>query len=153
MIMSDTPQFGFWLEKTLDQLTDAEWESLCDGCGKCCLNKLQDEDTGEIYYTKVACKLLDTKRCQCTDYANRLAQVADCVNLRELERENFHWLPGTCAYRLLWQGEDLPDWHHLKSGRRSLVHKAICSVRGRAISEQDIDPDELENHIIRWVDR
>ena len=146
-------EYGFWQTKSLQALSDEEWESLCDGCGKCCLNKLQDEDTGEVYYTKVACHLLDTRRGVCTDYSNRLSRVADCIDLRQLDPSNYHWLPATCAYRLLAEGEDLPEWHHLKSGRRSLVHKATCTVRGRVISERDIDPNDLEDHIIRWVDR
>lgn len=146
-------EYGFWQQKSLDQLSDKEWESLCDGCGKCCLNKLQDEDTGDIFYTRVACKLLDIKRGTCRDYPNRFDHVTDCIDLRNLSTDNFHWLPATCAYRLVAEGEDLPDWHHLKSGRPALVHKATCSVRGRAIPETEVDPNELENYIIRWVDR
>jgi len=146
-------EYGFWREKSLGDLSDEEWEALCDGCGKCCLNKLLDEDTGEIHYTRVACQLLDIKRGTCRDYANRFEHVSDCVDLRTLSVDNFHWLPATCAYRLVAEGEDLPEWHHLKSGRKALVHKATCSVRGRAISEADIETDDLQEYIIHWVDR
>lgn len=146
-------EYGFWLSKSLGDLSDPEWEALCDGCGKCCLNKLQDEDTGEIHYTRVACRLLDIKRGRCSDYDHRFEQVPDCLDLRQLEHDNYHWLPATCAYRLVAAGEDLPEWHHLKSGRPGLVHKATCSVRGRALPEDSVDPDSLEDHIIHWVDR
>lgn len=148
-----TPEFGFWREKALDGLSDTEWESLCDGCGKCCLNKLQDEDSGEVFYTRVACQLLDIKTGRCSDYPNRQARVPDCLNIRDMTTEQRHYLPATCAYRLLDEGEDLPSWHHLISGRRALVHKATCTVRNRVISESDVDPDALEDHIIRWIDR
>lgn len=147
------PEFGFWKHKRLVDMSDDEWESLCDGCGKCCLNKLQDEDSGEIVYTRVACDLLDIKRGRCSDYEHRFDRVPDCIDLRQLDADNYHWLPATCAYRLVAEGQDLPDWHYLISGRPGLVHKASCSVRGRAIHERDIDPDELDLHIIRWVDR
>ena len=141
----------FWRSTPLAAMTDSQWESLCDGCGKCCLNKLEDEDTGDIHYTRVACQLLDLKTCRCTDYANRKTRVPDCLDLRELAADDFNWLPTTCAYRLLTEQKDLPDWHHLKTGRPGLVHKANCSVRGRAIHESAIDPDELEEHIIQWA--
>jgi len=145
--------FGFWRNRQLEDLSDDEWESLCDGCGKCCLNKLQDEDSGEVYYTRVACNLLDSKTGKCSDYSNRQKRVPDCLNIRDMTAEQRHWLPATCAYRLLGEGEDLPTWHHLITGRRSLVHKATCTVRNRVISETDVDPDTLEDHIIRWIDR
>jgi uncharacterized cysteine cluster protein YcgN (CxxCxxCC family) len=137
----------------MTDLSDEEWEALCDGCGKCCLHKLQDEDSGEVYYTRVACRLLDRRTGQCTDYANRKAQVDDCVDLRELDREQFAWMPATCAYRLVAEGKDLPDWHYLISGRPGLVHKATRSIRGRAIPESEADLDNLEVEIIHWVDR
>ena len=141
----------FWQSTSLAAMTDTQWESLCDGCGKCCLNKLEDEDTGEIHYTRVACQLLDLKSCRCTDYDNRRSRVPDCLDLRELALDDFHWLPTTCAYRLLSEGKDLPDWHHLKTGRPGLVHKANCSIRGKAIHESDINPDDLEEHVIQWA--
>ncbi len=148
-----TTDYGYWERVKLQDMSDAQWEALCDGCGKCCLNKLEDEDTGEILYTRVACRLLDIKRGRCSDYENRLSQVPDCLNLRELADTNYHWLPATCAYRLVAEGQDLPEWHHLKSGRPGLVHKATCSVRGRAIPETDVDPDKLHEYVIQWVDR
>lgn len=144
---------GFWRKKALTELSSDEWEALCDGCGKCCLNKLQDDDTEEVYYTRVACQLLDITRSRCSDYVNRLSRVPDCIDLRSLAPEHYDWLPGTCAYRLLAAGNDLPEWHYLRSGQRSLVHKATCTVRGRAISEEAVNPEDLEDHIIRWVDR
>ena len=148
-----TMEYGFWRTKPLAELSNDEWEALCDGCGKCCLNKLQDDVSDEIYYTRVACKLLDVRHSRCSDYANRLNRVPDCVDLRSLPPEQYHWLPATCAYRLVAEGKDLPSWHYLQSGKRSLVHKATCTVRGRAISEESVHPDDLEDHIIRWVDR
>jgi len=146
-------RMDFWRQKPLHELSNTEWESLCDGCGKCCLNKLQDDDTGEVYYTRIACYLLDTKTGRCSDYSNRQARVPDCLNVREMTTEQLHWLPATCAYRLLAEGRGLPNWHYLLSGRPALVHKATCTVRNRVISEADVDPDALEDHIIRWVDR
>ncbi|MEE4202164.1 MAG: YcgN family cysteine cluster protein [Halieaceae bacterium] len=143
---------GFWRDKPMSQLSDAEWEALCDGCGKCCLHKLQDEDSGEVYYTRVACQLLDRKSGRCTDYANRKTRVNDCIDLREMKPEEFAWMPATCAYRLVFEGKDLPDWHWLKSGRPGLVHKATSSVRGRTVSESEVDLDHLEDEIIHWID-
>ncbi len=143
---------GFWRGKSLEALTTLEWEALCDGCGKCCLHKLQDEDTDEVFYTKVACQLLDRRSARCTDYDNRKSRVPDCVDVREMSREQLAWMPATCAYRLVAEGEDLPDWHYLRSGRPGLVHKATCSVRGRTIAESEVDLDQLEEYIIQWVD-
>jgi len=148
--MTESP---FWLGRTLNDFTDAQWESLCDGCGKCCLNKLQDEDTGEVYYTRVACKLLDHGSGRCKDYPNRLQRVPDCLDLRHAEASVYAWLPETCAYRLVANGEDLPDWHHLKSGNRERMHRAICTTRHRVICETTVDPEDLEEHIIAWADR
>ena len=148
--MSDV---GFWRHKPLSTLSNDEWESLCDGCGKCCLNKLQDEDTGDVHYTNVACRLLDNKTGRCCDYSHRHERVSDCLNIREMTPELLHWLPATCAYRLVSEGEDLPEWHYLVSGRPALVHKATCTVRNRVVSEADVDPATLEDYIIRWIDR
>jgi hypothetical protein len=121
----------FWKRKTLAEMTPREWESLCDGCGKCCLSKLEDEDTGEIHWTTVGCRLFDAKRCRCRDYANRLRKVADCVQLTPLNVSALSWLPSTCAYRLVAEGKDLQWWHPLVSGNRKTVHEAGISVRGK----------------------
>ena len=143
----------FWRTTPLSEMSDAQWESLCDGCGKCCLNKLEDEDTGEIYYTSVACQLLDHATGRCSDYTNRLQRVPDCLDLRNTDSSDYGWLPGTCAYRLLAEGQALPQWHPLVSGDESAVHRATCTVRYRVVCETQIDPDQLEDHIIAWTDR
>ncbi len=140
--VSETP---FW-QAPLETLDRGQWEALCDGCGKCCLHKVEDEDTGRIYPTNVACKLLDTQTAQCSDYKHRRAFVPDCLRLTRGSIENFIWLPSTCAYVLRAAGDPLPEWHYLVSGSRESVHHAGMSVKGRAISEIHAGP--LENHII-----
>lgn len=137
----------FWKTKPLADMTRAEWESLCDGCGRCCMNKLEDEDTGRFLYTRAACKLLDTHSCQCTDYPNRARRVPDCVTLTARNVGELGWLPETCAYRLLDEGKPLAWWHPLVSGRADTVHEAGISVRGVAYSEEGITVDELINHL------
>ncbi|MGE5546655.1 MAG: YcgN family cysteine cluster protein [Solirubrobacterales bacterium] len=131
-------------------MSEAEWEALCDGCGKCCLHKLEDEDTGEIAYTNVACRLLNLGTCRCKDYDNRKRHVPDCVRLDPAQVGFLTWLPTTCAYRLLAEGQDLPWWHPLVSGDPNTVHQAGVSVRGRVIAENRAGP--LEHHIVEWVD-
>jgi uncharacterized protein len=140
----------FWETKTLGDMTAAEWESLCDGCGKCCLNKIEFEDTGEIAFTNVACKLLDLHSCQCSDYKNRKKHVPDCVKLSPKNIEKIRWMPSTCAYRLLAEGKPLEPWHPLLSGDPETVHTSGISMRGRAISETRLsaDMDELENYVL-----
>jgi hypothetical protein len=141
----------FWKRKRLDEMTPAEWESLCDGCGKCCLMKLEYENTGEIDWTNVACRLLDHGSCRCKAYKLRQVLVDDCVSLTPDNVDRITWLPATCAYRLLREGRDLYWWHPLVSGDPDSVHAAGVSVRGRIIAEEDAG--ELEDHIVRWVDR
>lgn len=137
----------FW-ELPLGQLSTPEWEALCDGCGRCCLHKLEDEDTGEVVETNVACELLDTKTARCSDYAGRKARVPDCLRLTLKIVQNVSWLPPTCAYRLRADGQPLPDWHPLVSGQANGAVRAGISVAGRAISEIEAGP--LEHHVVDW---
>ncbi|MFT7559041.1 MAG: putative cysteine cluster protein YcgN (CxxCxxCC family) [Flavobacteriales bacterium] len=143
---------AFWKEKTLEQMNDSEWESLCDGCALCCLVKLEDEDSGDIAYTDVVCKYLNMDDCSCTDYKNRSVNVPECVSLNLERIQNFHWLPETCAYRLVSQGDDLPAWHHLITGEKATVHVYGPSVKDRAIVETQVHPDELQDRVLFWVD-
>lgn len=140
----------FWKTKTLEEMSSAEWESLCDGCGKCCLSKLEDEDTGDIYFTSVACRLFNADTCRCNDYANRLAKVPDCIGLTPANVRTIAWLPGTCAYRLVAQGRDLYAWHPLVSGDPDSVHSAGISMRGRVTaSETDlVDAEDYLDHML-----
>jgi hypothetical protein len=141
----------FWRTKSLGEMTRAEWESLCDGCGRCCLHKLRDEDTGELGWTNVACRLLDTATARCSDYANRKARVPDCVKLTAKKLAGIDWLPPTCAYRLVAEGQDLPWWHPLVSGTSETVVQAGVSVAGKAIRERDAGA--LEDHLVAWPGR
>lgn len=136
----------FWERKALAAMSRSEWESLCDGCGKCCLHKLEDEETGEVYPTNVACRLLDRRASRCSDYRHRRALVPDCVRLDPAKLDALDWLPSTCAYRLLRDGLPLPDWHHLVSGDAEAVHRAGQSTRGWTVSEDEVG--DLENHIV-----
>ncbi len=138
----------FWEQKSLREMTKQEWELLCDGCGKCCLHKLEDEDTGEVKYTAVACRLLDLKTIRCTNYKKRARLVADCLQLNAKTVSRFRWLPATCAYRRLAEGRGLPAWHHLISGNPESVHKAGVSIRNKCVSERDAG--SLHDHL--WPD-
>jgi uncharacterized cysteine cluster protein YcgN (CxxCxxCC family) len=141
----------FWRRKTLAEMTDSEWESVCDGCGRCCLVKLEDEDTGKIHFTDVGCRLLDGETCRCRDYPNRTAQVHDCVRLTAANIDELSWLPPTCGYRLLAAGRDLYWWHPLVSGDPASVDAAGISVRGRvSANEDDVADDDLEDQIVQW---
>lgn len=149
---SSSPSTPYWKSKSLREMSDSEWENLCDGCGRCCLSKLEDEDTGKIYYTDVGCELLDGQTCGCRDYPNRQQKVSDCVRLTPETVSTLSWLPPSCAYRLVADGRDLYWWHHLVSGDRDTVHLAGVSVRGRVtMSELALTDDtDLEDHIVRW---
>ncbi len=146
-----TDDNAFWRRKALAQMSPEEWESLCDGCGKCCLLKLEDEDTGAFYPTDVACYLLDGGICRCGDYQNRKRLVPDCVVLTPQNVRELGFMPSTCAYRLLAEGKDLPWWHHLVSGDPESVHQASASARHRSISEKEVPDAELEDHIVKWA--
>lgn len=144
--MTDTQ---FWKTKSLAEMTQAEWESLCDGCAKCCLFKIEDIDSGDLYFTNVVCRLLDLNTCQCTDYQNRRTLVPDCVDLyRHEDITQLNFMPSTCAYRLLSEGKDLPDWHPLITGDRGSVELAGHSVKGRVFVESE--HLELEDYIVEW---
>lgn len=141
----------FWRTKTLKEMTANEWESLCDGCGKCCLHKLEDEDSGEVFYTRVACHYLDHDKCTCQAYSQRQALVPGCVVLTPDTVQETYWLPDTCAYRLIAEGLPLFDWHPLVSGDPESVHRAGMSVAGQVLAESTVAEEDFEDHIIRWV--
>jgi uncharacterized cysteine cluster protein YcgN (CxxCxxCC family) len=144
------PSDRFWERIPLSAMDPDQWESLCDGCGKCCLEKLEDEDSRRIHYTNVACKLLDHDTCRCKDYPNRSRLVHDCIELSPATIEDPYWLPTTCAYRLIREGKPLPDWHPLLTGDPDLVQRDGHSVAGRVIAEEDSGP--LVHHMIGWVE-
>ena len=144
-----TVERDFWRRKPLEAMTQAEWEALCDGCGRCCLLKLEDADDGAIAYTRIACRLFDSGACRCTAYARRAVLVPGCVRLTpESVRETAHWMPATCAYRLLSEGRPLPDWHPLVSGDPESVHDAGVSVRGWTVPEYEVHEEDYEDHVI-----
>ncbi len=136
---------NFWQHKALSEMTCEEWEQLCDGCAKCCLHKIEDEETGIIYGTNVVCQYLDEHNCQCSDYAHRSVLVPDCVTLSVDNLDQVYFMPSTCSYRLLAEGKPLPDWHPLLTGRKESVHESGNSVRGKVISE--LASDDLMHHL------
>jgi len=146
-----TPRDPFWLSTSLEAMNPQQWESLCDGCGRCCLVKLQDEDTDAILATDIGCRLFDAQTCRCKDYVNRSTIGPDCVTLTPHDVRTLPWLPPTCAYRLVAEGRDLPWWHPLVSGDPETVHKAGVSVRGRIVAERDAGA--LEDHAVTWPGR
>jgi uncharacterized cysteine cluster protein YcgN (CxxCxxCC family) len=149
-----SPDEPFWRRKTLEEMTSQEWESLCDGCGRCCLMKLEDEDDGTVYTTDVGCRLLDKASCRCGDYPNRRKEVPDCIQLTPALTHSLKWLPPSCAYRLVAQGKDLPWWHPLVSGRPETVVEAGISAAGRvSATENEVATDDLAARIVTWPTR
>lgn len=146
------PQNKFWELKSLNEMDTEEWESLCDGCAKCCLHKLEDEETHEVVYTQIACRHLNLNSCRCGNYSNRKSLMPSCLSIKEDCVNNFQWLPQTCAYRLLAEGKSLFDWHPLISGSVDTVHGSGVSVKGKVLSENYIHPDDMEAYIIRWIE-
>lgn len=139
----------FWEKKPINKLSDAEWEALCDGCGKCCLNKIEDEETGRVYLTRVACRLFDDETCRCAQYDIRHQFVPECIVLRpDNIEQHAYWMPRSCAYRLLWQGKPLYAWHPLLSGDPETVHDAGVSMRHRTVPEFEVGEDDWEDHLI-----
>mgnify|MGYP000073364555 CR=1 FL=1 len=142
---------AFW-EKPLNELTDSEWESLCDGCGRCCLKKIEDEADRQIYWTRVICRYFDEQDHRCTCYKERSTLVPDCLNVRQMRiEENMHWMPETCSYRLRAEGKALPDWHPLLTGGKEAMQAAGISVGGQVLSEDYVHPGGQHEHIIQWV--
>lgn len=151
IVMTESMRPEFWKNYQLNELNQSEWEALCDGCGMCCLIKLEDDETNEVAYTKVACKLLDCQTAQCSDYPNRFDFVPDCIQLTPEKLETIQWLPSSCAYRRVKEGKNLPNWHHLITGSRESILKARKSAAGRCVSELVVEDDEIEDFIVRWV--
>lgn len=138
----------FWKNKSLEEMTPAEWESLCDGCAQCCIIKFEDEDTGQIYHTNVVCELLDIYHCTCSRYGERSELVPTCLTLTPNTVRKLSWMPETCAYRLLAEGKELPAWHPLVSGDPKSVHSAGISVRAKVVSARDIDEEDLPDYVV-----
>lgn len=147
--MTDPETGATWLERPLDELSAAQWEALCDGCGLCCLVKLEDEETGEVFNTAVGCRLLDIEHCRCSDYENRFERAPMCTAITAETVGAMAWLPETCAYRRRHLNQPLPEWHYLVSGDRNAVHEAGISAKCFAISEEHVYPEQLEDFIIQ----
>lgn len=148
--MAEAKKIPFWKTKKMAEMSREEWESLCDGCGKCCCIRLEDEDTADVYITDVVCKLFNPETCQCTDYANRSVKVPDCVTLTPDNVDKLHWMPQTCAYRLVARGKDLPDHHHLVSGSKDSIHNAGMSVQDAVTCETLVKEDDLPYRLVIW---
>jgi uncharacterized protein len=144
---------AFWDDKSLEEMTTAEWEALCDGCARCCLIKLEDEDTGEIVTSDVHCRLMEPESCLCSDYQNRQEKVPDCIKLDPANVRTIPWMPVTCAYRRIAEGRGLAWWHPLVSGDPATVHQAGISIRGRSVSEREIAKSDWEDHVVTWPDQ
>lgn len=142
----------FWKGKTLAELDDRQWEALCDGCAQCCLVKLEDEDSGAIAYTDHACEFLDLEQCRCSNYSERLSIAPDCVKLSVQSPEQINWLPETCAYKRVAEGRDLPYWHYLVCGDSAEVHRLGVSVANRAIINNSVEPEQLQERVLFWVE-
>jgi uncharacterized cysteine cluster protein YcgN (CxxCxxCC family) len=138
----------WWENKLLTEMSREEWEQICDHCAKCCLHKLEDEDDGTVYYTDVACSLLDSGSCQCTDYQNRRTLVPDCLQLTPENLDQIQWMPPSCSYRVLKEGRQLADWHHLLSGDKNTIHESEKSIKGKYIDETQVD--DLQEHVVEW---
>ncbi|PIP01825.1 MAG: hypothetical protein COW18_14515 [Zetaproteobacteria bacterium CG12_big_fil_rev_8_21_14_0_65_54_13] len=138
----------FWKEKAMSEMSDDEWESLCDGCGRCCVWKFEDEDTAEILYTDIRCQQFNESTCRCTDYPQRTTIEPECMDIRALEEKQFAWLPESCAYRLLHEGKPLFDWHPLISGDKQSVHTAGISLQHKTTSPEGITEEDIIRHII-----
>lgn len=141
---------NFW-ELPLEQLNEAEWEMLCDGCGRCCLKKIEDEESGEIFWTRIVCRYLDTSSCQCSDYEQRTSLVPSCMNVRDIYQQKLNWMPDTCAYRLRAQNKPLLPWHPLLCNSREAMRAANITVQGNTLSEEFVHPNGYDEHIIKWV--
>lgn len=148
--MKNNPVAPFWKEKSLEEMTPEEWESICDGCAKCCLNKMEDPDTKVVQYTNVSCYLLSLETCTCKSYENRGELVPGCALLSPEQVKEFYWLPKSCAYRLLSEGKELPPWHHLICGDKERIHREEHSVYGKVISEDFVHPDWLDQFVVDW---
>ena len=143
-------ELRFWENKTLSELSKEEWESLCDGCGRCCLIRLEDADSGELVETSITCRLFDEETCRCTQYAQRHSEVKNCISINANNVAELYWLPKTCAYRLIDEGRELPSWHPLVAGNNEAIKDAGVSVYGKTISEEHVHPEDLESYI-KWV--
>ena len=142
----------FWETKKLEEMNADEWDSLCDRCGKCCLHKLIDEDTNDIFYTRVACSLLDPNTLQCASYSNRFSEVKDCLDVKKMTSTEMRWMPRTCAYRLIMEGKALPRWHPLIIEKPTDMECEERSIRGKVVSEKEVDLGSLQTEIITWIE-